>query len=192
MSPIQDPRAIWPDARSLYHSRLYHWFLRQGGPKTVQDRTSATMITLLMRYACRECLFLAAAIGRACGEPHRFVQFTMAEADETHLVHAVLCLEPGPLDAGSLGLDILGVTPIGRITEDLTPLGEIIRSEIEPADHIRPEDFAPGQEAVALQVAGCLPWLAGHVPARYRVREADALARLAELTADPAFAARSP
>ncbi len=114
--------------------------------------------------------------------PHRLVEFTIPGPDgESRLAHAVLCFGADKPWAETKGYDILGVSPLGGIARGLSRLGPITWGVMSAEDRPRPDEVPKGGEEVALRVAGCLPWLAAHVPTRYRIPESCAIACLEEI-----------
>lgn len=185
--PVGNSR-MWPNAHTLYHSRLYAFFQELEATAPARERVHGVMIRLLLRYAYGECLFLADAVARVAGQPGRLVRFGIATPEtEDRLVHAVLCLGSGPLTEATPALDVLGVSELGAIARSMEGLGPIAWEEIPAEDRPRPGEYPAEDAETALRVAGCLPWLAAHVPARYRVGERCALACLTEIADDPDF-----
>ena len=185
--PVGNSR-MWPNAHTLFHSRLYAFFQGLEATAPARERVHGVMIRLLLRYAYGECLFLADAVAQVAGRPSRLVRFGIATPEtEDRLVHAVLCLGSDPPTEATHALDVLGVAEIGAIARSMAGLGPIAWEEIPAADRPRPGEYPPAQAETALRVAGCLPWLAPHVPARYRIGANCALACLSEIADDPDF-----
>ncbi len=180
----ETPRsALWPDAGTLAGSRLADSFRRWiEAPGVDRAQAYEVLLAVLMRYACGECLFLADAVAKVCARPHHVVEFTMPGPDgDTRLAHAVLCVGADKPRAETKGYDILGVSPLGEIARGLSRLGPITWGVMPVEDRPRLDEIAEGGAETALRVAGCLPWLAGHVPARYRIPDSCALACLTEI-----------
>jgi hypothetical protein len=183
MQPIAQPPAYWPNAAALHGSRLQAWMNTLAPDPASWSQAQDVMVRLLLRYACSQCLFLACAVARVSGRPHRVVRFTKpVPGEEPRLLHAVLCLGSDGLAPDRLGLDLLGVAPLGRIAGTLETFGVVAWDDVPVDDLAGPGDYDPGEEDHALQIAGCLPWLAEHLPARYRIGETCALACLTDLT----------
>ncbi len=163
---------IWPTQREIGLSEIAAWFFPHLKAPARAERAGAMFVELVAWYAGAECLFLASAMARTSREGTRIVRFDReARGDNATLAHAALVTGHGEGTLSGTAVDILGRRPLADLARDLAVMGQFEPAVAGPVD---PDDFEPHAERVALAVAGCLPWLRPHVPARFAVADPDA------------------
>ncbi len=178
-----DDEPIWPGQADILGSDLFAMIRGSEDP----ERLLHALMSLVLRYAFSECLFLACALARHAGEPVTVLRYTIAVPDDSErLLHAVLVR--GPLESDAQGFDILGARPVSAALAGMTGFGPVVLRPLPQREWITPDDFLGDQAEVALTVAGCLPWLSRFVPARYRIDPRYALHCLIDTVARDSFA----
>jgi hypothetical protein len=163
---VTAPEPIWPGQAEILASDLLKTLRRDADYEAVLR----ALMTITLRYAFSECLFLACLLAREAGEPMTVLRYTIAVPDDPQrLLHAVLVRGEGALDDDRPGYDILGVRPIGATQASMVGFGPVTPRILPRQDWITPDEYLADQTPSALTVAGCLPWLARFVPAQYRI-----------------------
>lgn len=177
-------RPIWPDGPQLLGSDLFALM----GQDLARDPGGQALMALVLRYAFHECLFLASALAQQAGEPVGIVRYSIVIPDDpARLLHAVLVRGHDALDADRRAHDILGVSTLGAIHAGMIGFGPVAWSLMPRHDWANASDYEGDQLEAALTVAGCLPWLARFVPARYRIDPRYALDCLTDTVRAPGF-----
>jgi hypothetical protein len=163
---------IWPGAREVASCELSRWMHPHIRHPPRRERASALLVDLVAWYVARDCLFLASALARSSTPQGRIVRFDRIGAGGgPDLGHATLVLGADGGMLSGTALDVMGRRPVQEMAAGLRRLGDLVPSVTPP---IAADAFGPHAERVALAIGGCLPWMRDHVPASFRVSDADA------------------